>query len=521
MDLLLKIPELVNLIATYMSQPDQARFLRVSRLAFHSAVPLVWYSLDTMLVLFELIDGISYKPAPDEEDYGSMELPDPLTESHLVRFKFYAGFVKKVSLDYGLIGPDIPLRDQHRHTRLDNFPNWSPLLDYANKDVLLPNLVNITYLKLDCVPGMKWLRVLLSPSVRGLCIIHWGTWWPPRILPSLLELLASKSPGLTELNIFSHNFTYSYHVSSRHTLIQCLADFRELRVLKCNLVLFHPEMLATLGTLPHLSKIVVDVKDAPPLLDRAELPHDYFPSLRELCVNQVAPSWTTSLWSMKSMLKNLQSVSVSMYPERSNKTRFTGHWANPLLLQLFGNVTRLSSFRMCTSADSRYLHPAMLSLDVQQAMSQFSLESLSINNAYFEDITGCEFLSSAWLGIQELRCGMQKCQLSDLSLFARNLPHLRELELDVDLDFSGLNISEEIHHLSRKAFRCLSRSPQLYGRTDEQTIELAKYLCALWPNLRCDFAETDGDDTKSRFQFAYEELQRLNACISQVRAEMV
>ncbi|KAG8715690.1 hypothetical protein FRC09_016397 [Ceratobasidium sp. 395] len=163
----------------------------------------------------------------------------------------------------------------------------------------------------------------------------------------------------------------------------------------------------------------------------------------------------------------------------------------------------------------------MLSLDVQQAMSRFSLESLSIDNAYFDDSTGCEFLSSAWLGIQELRCGMQECQLSDLALFAQNLPHLRELELNVDLDVSRLNIPEETRYLSRKAFRCLSRSPQLYGRTDEQTIELAKYLYALWPNLRCNFVEADGEDIKYTFQFAYEELQRLNACILQVRAEVV
>ncbi|KAG8714653.1 hypothetical protein FRC09_017388 [Ceratobasidium sp. 395] len=107
-------------------------------------------------------------------------------------------------------------------------------------------------------------------------------------------------------------------------------------------------------------------------------------------------------------------------------------------------------------------------------MSQLSLKSLSIDNAHFGDGIGCKFLSSAWLGIQELRCGMQKCQLPDLALFAQNLPHLRELELDVDLDFSGSNIPEETQRFSRKVFCYLSRSPRLYGRTDEQTIDLAK-----------------------------------------------
>ncbi|KAG8730927.1 hypothetical protein FRC12_019997 [Ceratobasidium sp. 428] len=134
---LLEIPELVNLVLGQMSRPDQARFLQVSRSAFYLAVPFVWHSLQTASVLFELVHGISYKSIPGSEGE-VIELPDPLDDLHTARFRFYAGFVKKVILHRATNRiHDLPVKARYR-TQLENFLNWQSLLALWSRDLRIP-----------------------------------------------------------------------------------------------------------------------------------------------------------------------------------------------------------------------------------------------------------------------------------------------------------------------------------------------------------------------------------------------
>ncbi|KAG8743184.1 hypothetical protein FRC12_015101 [Ceratobasidium sp. 428] len=281
-----------------------------------------------------------------------------------------------------------------------------------------------------------------------------------------------------------------------------------------------------LGALPHLRRIIVDVGGAPNLTYDSDLPDICFPSLQELCVERMASAWATSLCFLKPLLKPLSSVSVSVLHHWSDNAVLGEHWADLLLLCLSENAPYLSRLSVLTATDGPSVVPALISLDVQEAMSRLSLKTLSLNNAHFGDSTGCAFLSSAWLGIEELRCGLQKCKPAELALFARNLPQLKGLELDTDMSgssipYSSTQISSDSPRYT--AFRRLTSSTsKTYQRSPEQTITLARYLHALWPNVCCTFAEDESFGTMGIFSYerdAHRQLQCLNTCIAQVQAE--
>ncbi|QRV86047.1 hypothetical protein RhiJN_14065 [Ceratobasidium sp. AG-Ba] len=64
---------------------------------------------------------------------------------------------------------------------------------------------------------------------------------------------------------------------------------------------------------------------------------------------------------------------------------------------------------------------------VEDSLRSLRLESFVADSASMEG--ECEFLSSAWPDILELRCNRHYANLSDLAGFARNLPRLEKLSL--------------------------------------------------------------------------------------------
>ncbi|KAG8781532.1 hypothetical protein FRC12_021807 [Ceratobasidium sp. 428] len=406
---------------------------------------------------------------------------------------------------------------------LEDFFDWSPLFDYTSHHTLLPNLEGMYYQEADPNVGKNWFRVLFSPSVRSFRVLNSTT----EFLFDALTLLVTTSPTITDLTLspIDSSLPVGYQ---QDTLVQHICAFQNLRVLDLNSLAYHPQMLSMLGMLPRLRRLVIDigseVETAIP-----EQSNDSFPSLRELYLRHVPPSRKMfGIWPLKPLLKNLRHVSWSIYAMSTSDSGLDKYWANPHLLLISKNAPHLSTLSVTTESWAYQLRPALLSTKVQRAMRHLPLKILSLDNIYFGG-TGCALLSSAWLGIEVLRCGMQQCELVDLALFAQNLPYLKELELDVDM--SGSMIPDDIVPSPRHTtFHRLARNvPMLYGRSPEQTVKLARYLYALWPDVLCVFArvtQNDGLPVPRGISFydeagAHEQLEQLNACIAQVRAGAV
>ncbi|KAG8714654.1 hypothetical protein FRC09_017389 [Ceratobasidium sp. 395] len=391
---------------------------------------------------------------------------------------------------------------------LEDFFDWSPLFDYTSNHTLLPNLEDICYQDANPNVGKNWFRVLFSSSVRRFQVFNSTT----EFLFDALTLLATTSPAITDLALFpiESNLPVGYQFLQQDSLVQRICAFQSLRGLDLDSLTYHPQMLPMLGRLPRLRRIMIHIGSEGET-DIPEQPNDSFPSLQELCLRQVPPSpRMLGIWRLKPLLKNLQHVSWSIHAMSSSDSGLDKYWANPHLLLISKNAPHLSTLSVTTESWTYQLHSALLSTKVQRAMRHLPLKSLSLDNIYFGE-TGCALLSSAWLGIEVLRCGMQQCELVDLALFAQNLPYLRELELDVDM--SGSTIPDDIAPSPRHTtFHRLARNvPMLYERSPEQTVKLARASREDGfpvPRAGCY------DEEKAR-----EQLEYLNARIAQVRAE--
>jgi hypothetical protein len=333
---------------------------------------------------------------------------------------------------------------------------------------------------------LNWLQVLLSPSVRSLHAIIMRPAWPMEIVCDMLPLATSKSAHIDDLFISPRGFDlgsirqdvdHFSHFQRHSEFFSCFTAFRELRSLRSNLAVLYPKILPVLGELPHLDTLLVGARGAPPLVYDVALRQGSFPSLRRLSLENVeSPSWAMNLWSVKPLFWRLKDISIVMSPGWMDEPGFSEHWADHFLSRLCEHSPKLSELCIFFE-DGEGETPVFLSHS-QEPLRQLPLKELALSGAHFDG--GCVFLSSAWPDIVALRCDKQNASLADLAFFARNLPNLKKL--DLDLDMSGSTIPDYTSPLfppspRYAAFNCLSMDPpKVFVRTRAQSSKLAGYV---------------------------------------------
>ncbi|KAG8713316.1 hypothetical protein FRC08_013408 [Ceratobasidium sp. 394] len=465
--------------------------MRVSHLFFSSAAPFIWkdlYRASDMLLLISGAQTISIMKGLIE----LIELPHTLNKSHFTRFNVYAPFVKTLIIDHEAKLSPYP-KHHESPILLDSILNWQILIDYLASETLLPNLRGIEFRYSNYQTCLNWLRVLLSPSVHSLEAMIMKPEWPIEVVCTMLQLAGSKSADMNNLFISPRGFGTSNigedadldSLSQRQLeFFSSFASFRKLRRLRSNIAVLHPQSILVLSELPCLEELMVGVGAAPDLLCYdISLPETAFPSFRKLILeNVMSPRWIMDLWSVRAVFKNLETISVAMWPG-VHEPEHVARWADDLLSRLCSHSPKLSDLSILFNGGDDNEDPFPLSQDVEEPLRLLPLRSLMICDAYFEG--GCAFLSSAWPRIVGLSCDRQRASLADLARFAQNLPNLEKLQLKVELGGSNIPALDPLSPPSPRhtTFRRLcTDSPRQFKRSLAQTKKLAEYVphyCAL------------------------------------------
>ncbi|QRW00086.1 F-box protein [Ceratobasidium sp. AG-Ba] len=422
-----------------------------------------------------------------------VQLPNPVTKVHLKRFEVYAPFVTKIAIHHEGRRSPYPRHSNEYPIRVDNILNWESLAGCVTGNPLLPNLSGIELWYPDYLACMNWLQILLHPSTRSITI---GPEWPVGEFCGLVQLVAHRSPALEYFyarpegfgvngpghSELSPDLRRQYRLAFTH-----LASFRHMRALDASIATVCPDGLLDIVTLPRLQELRVCVRNPPQVSNDVLLDLGVFPALHRLILERVErPSWLTDFWVPSPSFSDLGSVSISMSPGWMDSPEIDGQWSAMWLLQLCINSPRLTRLSMSFADRISDKRAIIFPRGVEDSLRSLRLESFVADSATME--SGCEFLSSAWPDILELRCNRQYASLSDLAGFARNLPRLEKLSLDLDWKCSTLPEYSSQSVLSPRytAFESLCMDPLRHIERSQATSQkLAKYLYLLWPNVHC------------------------------------
>ncbi|KAG9081800.1 hypothetical protein FS749_007378 [Ceratobasidium sp. UAMH 11750] len=318
----------------------------------------------------------------------------------------------------------------------------------------------------------------------------------------MLQLAGSKSADMNNLCISPRGFGISnirkdadLDSLPRRQLefFSSFASFRKLRRLRSNIAILYPRSILVLSELPCLEELLVGVDAAPPLCYDISPPETAFPSFRTLVLENVrSPHWIMDLWSVRAMFKNLETISVAMWPG-VHEPEHVARWADAFLSRLCSHSPRLSDLSILFNGGDDDEDPFSLSQDVEESFRLLPLRSLTICDAYFEG----------------------EASLADLACFAQNLPNLEKLQLNLELGGSNIPALDRLSPSSPRhtTFRRLCfDSPRQFKRSSAQTEKLAEYLHFLWPNIQCSHSSWDhiGAEMAHRNFMNFDERRGLN-----------
>ncbi|QRV74738.1 fanconi anemia group M protein [Ceratobasidium sp. AG-Ba] len=371
--------------------------------------------------------------------------------------------------------------------RLDGILNWQVLLDHLGGRPLLPNLGTILQ-NSDSTVCLKWLRILLAPSVHSLTTSH-DHERPLEMVFEILGIARQRCPNLRSLTISARGFEADDvkedpdPASLQHRLLQLVSSFvafQRLTYLRSNGSILYPQAFLVLSELPCLERVAVEVGKMPQLVYDITLPGTAFSCLRELGLENVSScSWIMDFWSLP-VLKQLTKASIAMGLDvllSDGDDEYDEDWGDKFLSQVCIQSSNLTHLTFEAMSLNWGRPPLPLSRNTQDLFRLVPFQSLVLRGVRFED--GYKFLSTAWPEIVELSCSNQPVSLVELIHFAQNLPNLRKLELNVDMsgslvpDYNSSSICSP-RHLA--FYRLCTGAHRGFERTKSQSERLAGYV---------------------------------------------
>ncbi|QRV86054.1 F-box protein [Ceratobasidium sp. AG-Ba] len=390
-----------------------------------------------------------------------------------------------------------PIHSRNSSIRSDNVLDWEALAGCFSDYPLLPNLVDIGLSNPDHHVCLKWLQVLLCPAVRRISM---GPGWPVEATCDFLGLVGRKSVSLEHLSVVVDNSEAGHAVAGpvHNTLCQnqskmvlALDSLRHIRFLDLGAASLYPGGLVALSRHPYLQELSLSAENTPktPRTDDVSFGPAPFPSMRKLFLNNVScGSWLIEFCSLAPLFENLEIVYIVMQPDWMLKPGFdsrSGDWFLQRLCETSPKITDLVVLFAGKDDDASIV---TISRAGEDALRKLQLESLVLDSARLEG--GCEFLSLAWPAIVKLRCNRQQASIEHLASFARNLPRLKKLVLDLDWTGSSIPSYDPGSPISPQnlAFTALCMVPlRRVTRHPPVARRLARYLHFLWPNIHCSW----------------------------------
>ncbi|QRW07390.1 hypothetical protein RhiLY_06389 [Ceratobasidium sp. AG-Ba] len=509
----LDIPELVSLVCESAPVSDCAVLLRVSRLFFDCAAPLVWKNIHGVTKLFSLLDGAS----THTEDAGHRRSNIIITLKEgldFSRFDYYAGLIRTFEVF-------------ERRCDILVFHDWSILHSRiaARGKPLIPNLIELACREAPSEQShdtiINWVNLFLTPDLVELRVPNPNgdicamfTWLAPMLVSNMLNTVSAKCPSLKTLEVSpgtnQTDAPLEFDIPLDTRLHEHIARFDSLRTLVTSAAALEPGMLQALGQLPRLEALsVVSSHQHEPIMRLVPLPRNAFPVLERLELRRLSLRAIMTIWYTKGLVEKLTSVVIAQ-PILDDWT--PRNWAGELMSHVCRESSGLLDFYLDPyyyASQVVYLCEADLKLLQEQ---RIMLNSLTLCGTLMDrNVTNQDF-ANAFPNLQVLRLPSWRLSWDCLRDLAGCLPKLHTLSVSLDL----------WHTTIPEKSRCISSEPLSLelnwsfpnSPSSSKLTELAKFLCVTWPSVKCAFLRGLRLDHR-----AMSTLQRLNERISDVRRQ--
>ncbi|KAF8604316.1 hypothetical protein BDV93DRAFT_522438 [Ceratobasidium sp. AG-I] len=421
------VPDVLHLICDLLELPDWMALMLTCKSTFATAASHVWANLDGVKDLTDLLVKALHP------EYNNSSQADTSLEVALdfTRFDIYAPLVRHLRV-YGRTSRY--LRGEHRRRCTLR----------SQQSALFPRLESVTLITSDLCydsDALNWIEMLAAPTLAELRIIPIETRDATAFVSylataSIAKTISERCPQIKRIelypiNIADRNDDEGSDMLWKDPLQQSFGSLVHLREVTSSIIFVNKGGLTTLGSLPELQRLSIDGCKEHLQVYELSAPESSFPALTHLSLIEVNKNSIFALLAVRPLIRRLNSLLIRQcFENLSNSYRRCWHshfWlANtlPLVLQRVPTLKRLSY-----DAGQTIQHEAH-NLDLApllQAMSELSLEYLSISNLFFMD----DFLKGIPLAcptLVNLRMPDQFVSNSDLRWFAQ-MPNLKRLAL--------------------------------------------------------------------------------------------
>lgn len=501
----LEVPDLVYLICCYTDDQDAISLALTCRHLFQLAMPSAWERVKGVPQLFRLLrqGTVSEELDPkDDRTITKIIFPAPLKPEHFDRWNIYAPFVRHLDIS------------EDASQRFD-IPNFAALLIYSKKRELLPNLTSL-YLHATQPRNLAylfWISVFGCRSLLDVQPLYQSTM--PTISnereSSLMHAIVKRCPNLQTLGFFSYpdsgttdndlDKTFLRQTAPLHTF---LSHAKALTKLVGSVSFLQPESLEVLGRLPHLKSLEIHYPpkwDDLVVLKKISLPSTAFPKLNSIVLNKATRGGFEFMWQMPTMVSELKTVEIKLRPPRRVDNDWMLQELIPVMCKHSPGVTELL---IDFDADARegigMPHMCSFTDEAFDAISKLPLTRLEVLHARLEGEDAVLRLARSWPAMEVLRWTAQHVKLQELQQFAEQLPQLKHLALEVNMEPlpEGIDM-RRVARIKRRAMRILESG--LHKFSDFNGKEASKiywYLLVMWPNARLETRSSQIDTLPGR-----------------------
>ncbi|KAF8595915.1 hypothetical protein BDV93DRAFT_611173 [Ceratobasidium sp. AG-I] len=457
---LFAIPELLLLIASFLSRKDALHLAKCSRVCFQAAVESIWCSIPDPRLLLSLFPDF----LEDSQDRTGSDISESSTYSY-ARFDFYCSLVKHLEFCW----------DCFYYYTGDHL---NSLLSYTERETLLPNLHRLD-LSYDIVAEhLSWVTPFLSPSL--LCIEGMDDSYEGLDIDQAVELfekIALCCPTIKRLDITTFVDQSDGQVTSLPTqsVFRNLGLMQNLQSLCTNMDIFQPSALVAIGGLPQLETLhVFDNSYSEFQVAALVLPDNSFPALQKLSLPYFVIDELEAIWGIERLITRPAVVNIEI----------NGSGDESDAASFLGNVCQRSP--QIAELTFNYGGTHILPPDYFQVFEHLSLKKLSLSGIEFDllDAT-CKILSLACPLLHELELIGLKVSILYLLHFTQ-FSRLETLKVLVDWEScfelsesvpNPLVISPILRQLDGRGYSSEFIEPELITKT-------VLFLLSFWPGLK-------------------------------------
>ncbi|CAE6534401.1 unnamed protein product [Rhizoctonia solani] len=439
-----EIPEILSLICEQARKFDLARLLTTSRLFFDCAVPVIWRSLpeSAPMILMKLLpDADSYlKHNLDAALAGSLQ---PLDVQSLVRFNFYAPYVKQIA--------------RHRRNKQSNII-WDRLLKLVDTRPILPKLevlkISLSVPSRNEIPDpVSYLSAYLSPTLVEIDHVrNTFTSMEPEWLSYLVSVVVQHCPHLHTLKLSNATRYTVLRPVHADELAKSLGRLRNLRVLGLGQATLAPKVLMALGALPNLESLTISetsgswgLGETSKMTDDS-LPHGSFPALQYLGINFVLEALgnerIAQIWDVTTLVQRLTFVSVCI---SGSATRTQIHGFVYAMCRSSPSITALSLDYSDSAGEVGLISPGMIDV-----LAQLPLRRLWLWGKVLHDSRppwDGERFALAFPKMEDLRIRGHCFGFKDLTFMAKDMPQLQHFSAKIKMN-KGWPSRDEVFSLA-------------------------------------------------------------------------